>query len=450
MMMTAAADPPDATRILKRVAIIGGGAAGIAALKNITSPSPSSKPTKIDLQPTLFERNPQLGGTWIHTPTTNPDLDPSSPPKPSNLSAVYDNLHTNLTPELMQFLDQPFPEGTEMFPTHTVILSYLQTYARLNNLERYVKFQTTVLDVVWEGSCWRVTYTTPNGRQEVEEFEAVIVASGHYYKPYVPPISTLSLFKGRMIHSRDYRNPASFSSKRVLVVGGGSSGIDIAREISTVADKVWLSVRKPGDVGDLGETLEVLGLDKKSGGVEKKPEIRRIMEDGEGVEFVDDSTVAVDCVVFCTGYLFDFPFLPQLTENNKSLPSEQVLLTDGRGVHNIYKYLFYIPNPTLSFIGLPFKIDPFPLFFYQAAVITAFLRSQFVLPSAEKMREEEKEEEDKLGVKSGSREKLVMGYVRQFEFWDWCASVTGLKATEEGRVEMRQGVLGVRRKFFGY
>jgi hypothetical protein len=119
------------------------------------------------------------------------------------------------------------------------------------------------------------------------------------------------------------------------------------------------------------------------------------------------------------------------------------------GVHNLYKQLFYIPNPTLSFIGLAFKIDPFPYFDYQAGVIVKQLQGLFSLPTTTEMLEEEQQNDEQFKVVDGSREKLVMGYVRQFEYWDWCAEISGKPKTDPKRLEIRQNVLEIRRKVLG-
>lgn len=61
----------------------------------------------------------------------------------------------------------------------------------------------------------------------------------HYTKPLVPDIRNLNLFKGYILHSRDYRKPNSFKGKRVVVLGAGPSAVDISIELLNVASKVW-------------------------------------------------------------------------------------------------------------------------------------------------------------------------------------------------------------------
>jgi hypothetical protein len=319
------------TYLEKRIAVIGAGAAGLAAAKNLKDQGFHHF--------TIYERNSTIGGTWIHSKLHNADIEPhnlSASSYGSVTSAIYDSLHTNLTPELMQYLDMPFPEGTERFMRHDVVLRYLRTYAEFHGLDKYVKFQTKVDKVEWDASKskWRVgsslldfrtgvqddTKNATHGNEELY-YDAVIVATGHYYKPHLPTFPGLESFSGRIIHSRDYRNPQQgFSKKTVLVIGGGSSGIDIAREMAAVAGRTLLSLRRPDAVGDLGESLDVLGLNHNDNDaekldlvhnedgvitnrkpvIEKKPRISRVSL-GDIVEFEDGTTAKVDIILYCTG-----------------------------------------------------------------------------------------------------------------------------------------------------
>lgn len=75
-----------------------------------------------------------------------------------------------------------------------------------------------------------------------EEFDGVIVCVGNYSKPFVPKFQDLDKFKGNVIHSHDYRKITPYKSKRILIVGAGFSGIDIAKALAPVAESVsvWI------------------------------------------------------------------------------------------------------------------------------------------------------------------------------------------------------------------
>lgn len=86
---------------------------------------------------------------------------------------------------------------------------------------------------------WNVTVADARTkRQETGTYDAVMVCNGHYRDPFTPRIEGQERFKGRQWHSHDYRSPEEFQGKKVLVLGAGPSGRDIAVQIATVAKKV--------------------------------------------------------------------------------------------------------------------------------------------------------------------------------------------------------------------
>ena len=95
-------------------------------------------------------------------------------------------------------------------------------------------------------------------------------------------------------------------------------------------------------------------------------------------------------VIICTGYHMSLPFLRQYhSDNSPALEaSDTVLVTDGTQIHNLHKDIFYIPDPTLNFIGIPFFTATFSLFEFQAITVAAVLSGKASLPTAEDMRGE--------------------------------------------------------------
>ena len=93
-------------------------------------------------------------------------------------------------------------------------------------------------------------------------------------------------------------------------------------------------------------------------------------------------------IIFCTGYHMSLPFLRQYHEDKTPVhrADETVLVTDGTQVHNLHKDIWYIPDPSLIFIGVPFFTATFTLFEFQAIVVAAVLSGKAFLPSKEKMR----------------------------------------------------------------
>jgi hypothetical protein len=95
-------------------------------------------------------------------------------------------------------------------------------------------------------------------------------------------------------------------------------------------------------------------------------------------------------VILCTGYHLTLPFLPHL--HSDEMPVEQandtVLVTDGTQFHNLHKDIFYINDPSLVFVGVPFFTATFTLFEFQAMVVAKVLAGQAKLPSKEAMQSE--------------------------------------------------------------
>lgn len=79
--------------------------------------------------------------------------------------------------------------------------------------------------------------------KSTNKYDAVMVCNGHYSDPFIPYIKGRENFKGKQWHSHDYREPSSFIGKKVLIVGGGPSGVDIAAQVLDVADKVSLNLK---------------------------------------------------------------------------------------------------------------------------------------------------------------------------------------------------------------
>lgn len=118
----------------------------------------------------------------------------------------------------MCFQDFPMPEETSFYPHHTQVMNYLSELALQENLSSLIRYQTLVENVEYKNDVWKVTVNNAqDGDRYTEEFDAVVVATGHYAVPYVPDIPGLEeLNKNRhiqILHSRDYRCPDEFKNK---------------------------------------------------------------------------------------------------------------------------------------------------------------------------------------------------------------------------------------------
>ncbi|MFN8125949.1 MAG: NAD(P)-binding domain-containing protein [Candidatus Nanopelagicales bacterium] len=387
--MTSAARPH------ARIAVIGGGAAGITAMKELIERG---------VDAVGFEKGDRVGGLWVYENT-------------SGVSPAYESLHLNTSKGRTEFADFPMPEEWEDYPSAVKVAGYLQDYADTFGVtERYL-FDTAIESVDRTEDGWLLT--TDQG--EEFDFDGVIVANGHNWDPRWPEPGYPGTFVGTQMHAHDYRKAETFRGKRVLVVGMGNSAMDIAVDASYVADDVMLSARhgsfivpkylfgKPADAtnGALSVlpwrvrqviaqrmlslaigTPESYGLPKPSfglfqnhptisdtilhrithGEVRPMPGIERF--DGERVIFTDGSVHDVDIIVWATGYRVTIPFL-----------DEEWLGTDPEAMP-LYHRVFHTEDPSLTFVGLMQSTGAaLPVVEVQSKLAAAYYAGQYALPT---------------------------------------------------------------------
>ncbi|XP_055891637.1 uncharacterized protein LOC106078289 [Biomphalaria glabrata] len=348
------------------VAVVGAGAAGLCALRHLTSSEHVA--SRHHFEVTCFEQSSRVGGTWIYTERTGSDQNGL----PVH-SSMYKNLRTNLPVQCMAFPDFPFKSTRPSFVKHEVVQEYLEDYASHFDLFKHIKFQTLVkwiqpvnMQSELKKLQWEVTTCDVVNKIEhqPELFDAILVCNGHYADPLIPDIPGIETFSGQVYHSHDYRVPETFSDKVVVILGAGSSGQDIALELAPYSKWVYLSHKKPLLASKLPENLT------------QKPGIEKILS--SSVHFNDDSLVTADVLLFCTGYNYNYSFLA---------PQCGVQVVDGR-VTGLFKHLFCTKFPTLAVIGVCKVIVPFPMFDVQIRLFRSVLEGTCVLPSKESMDED--------------------------------------------------------------
>ncbi|XBH62042.1 hypothetical protein VPH35_116358 [Triticum aestivum] len=409
-----------------RVAVIGAGAAGLVAARELRREGHA---------PVVFERTDGVGGTWVY----EADADASASPEPlvtqrrSNLDA---SLRTNLPRECMGFLDFPFvagPDGdTRRFPGHAEVLRYLQSFARRFDLDGLVRLETEVVRVSREtsGTSWRVRYSrkaSGSEKRETDEevFDAVVICNGHYSQPHFADVAGVDAWPGKQLHSTSYRVPEPFHGQVVVVIGCGPSGTDISRDIAGVAKEVHLASR-----WSLSATSEKL---PGHANMWLHSEIDRAQEDGS-VVFHDGSRVKADVIMHCTGYKYNFPFLT----------NDATVSVDDNCVDPLYKHVFP-PQvaPRLSFIGLPLKVVPFPLFELQSHWVAGVLSGRFKLPSKDEMVRDVTAFHSRLAARGWPRRYTHRLRDREFENEDWLAEQCRRGGPEGWRREMFDAAMQV-------
>ncbi|MGN6168205.1 MAG: flavin-containing monooxygenase [Solirubrobacteraceae bacterium] len=157
----------------------------------------------------------------------------------SGWRARYDRLRLNSSRPTSHLPGRPYPKGTPMFPTRDQVVEHIDGHARNARVE--LLLETPVKRLSTGNGSW----TVETGSGEIDARQ-VVVATGYENEPFVPDWDGRESFAGELIHSAEYRNADRFRSRRVLVVGPGCSGMEIAYDVATGgAAKVWLAVRTP-------------------------------------------------------------------------------------------------------------------------------------------------------------------------------------------------------------
>ncbi|OXU20856.1 hypothetical protein TSAR_007278 [Trichomalopsis sarcophagae] len=350
----------------KRVCVIGAGASGLCAAKFL-SLDPDF------FQFTVFERNNAIGGTWVYTDDTGND----EYGLPIHTS-MYKNLRTNVPRELMNFPDYEKlggDDGIHCCVTREDMLKYLNDYANFFDLRKFIQFNTIVERITPEtadgdsATTWNVSVKNlKNNEVSKLKFDAVMVCNGHYAVPYIPAIPGIETFPGKVLHSHSYRRPEEFSGQRVAVLGGYVSGIDISSEISPYASEVYLSHNKNELKCELPSNV------KQVSGVQKIEGNKLVLNDG--------ATIVADSFIYCTGYLYTYPFLDDSCN----------IVVDDNHVTPLYKHLINIHHPTMCFIGLANTVLPFLFFHVQVQYFLSSLKGVVKLPPRDVMLEQLKSE----------------------------------------------------------
>lgn len=115
----------------------------------------------------------------------------------------------------MEFKDHHYPKNTPSYPPSTDVIKYLQSYAERFNIKKYTKFNHFVIHVnPIENNQWEVIVKDlPNNKFETKIFDAVFVCNGHFSKPRSPVIEGATKFKGKIVHSHDFRSSDAFRGK---------------------------------------------------------------------------------------------------------------------------------------------------------------------------------------------------------------------------------------------
>eukprot|EP01147_Barroeca_monosierra_P009486 gene9486-1727_t len=144
-------------------------------------------------------------------------------------SKRYDRLHLHTVRDISQLPFWGFPENAPTFVSRTYLAKYYQAYALFHN----VRSNTLVVSTKYDesGQLWSVVTRSPDGAEQIYTSKVLTICTGQEAIPKIPHFDGESSFPGRILHSQDYMNGKEFEGKRVLVIGFGNSGSEIALDL---------------------------------------------------------------------------------------------------------------------------------------------------------------------------------------------------------------------------
>ncbi len=316
---------------MSRYAVIGAGPSGLSAARALQ---------KQGIEIDGYEASHGVGGLW----------DISNP-----RSSMYESAHLISSRTTTEFAEYPMRTAAD-YPSHRELREYFQSYADHFSLTALFRFDTHVTRLEPAESGWNLTATGPDGEQ-TRWYAGVILANGTLATPNTPQFA--GEFTGEILHTHFYKSAAQLAGKRVLIVGAGNSGCDIAVDAVHHAASTEMSVRRgyyfvprylfgrPSDTLNQGRPLPARlkqAVDSRvlkaftgdpvkfgfprpdyriyeshpivntmvlnhlgQGDLRIRADVERF--DGETVHFRDRSSGEYDLVLLATGYTLAYPFV---------------------------------------------------------------------------------------------------------------------------------------------
>ncbi|MCY4050481.1 MAG: NAD(P)/FAD-dependent oxidoreductase [Gammaproteobacteria bacterium] len=368
----------------ERVAVIGAGPCGLAQLRAFQSAGKIGA----DLPEIVcFEKQHNWGGLWNYSWRTG--LDQFGEPVHWGM---YRYLWSNGPKEGLEFADYSFEEHfgkpIASYPPRAVLFDYIEGRVKKAGVRDWIRFHSTVRRVSYDNASGKFTVIVHDNEKNEdysEEFDYVVVASGHFSTPNVPEFEGFNSFNGRILHAHDFRDALEFKDQDILIIGTSYSAEDIGSQCWKYGCRSVTVSHRTAPMGY-----------KWPDNWKEVPLLEKV--DKNTATFIDGSTAEIQAIILCTGYLHHFPFMDEelrLKTNNRLYPI------------NLYNGVVWTSNPKLFYLGMQDQWYTFNMFDAQAWYARDLMLGRLNVPDRTEMESnilKWREEEDNIADDYGAIE----------------------------------------------
>lgn len=345
---------------MTRVAIIGAGPSGLAQMRAFAKARDAGATIP---EIVCFEKQADWGGLWTLTWRTG--LDASGEPVHGSM---YRYLWSNGPKECLEFADYTFDDHfgqpIPSYPPREVLRDYIVGRAGKSGVRDWIRFETVVRRVEPFGDGFTViSENLATGEEATDDFDKVIVATGHFSTPNVPEFEGLADFPGRVLHAHDFRDARNFTGLDLLVVGASYSAEDVGLQCWKYGAKSVTMTWRSAPMG--------FNWPER---VDERPLVMRF--EGDVAHFSDGSAKRFDAVLLCTGYRHHFPFM----EESLRLRTRNRLYAPG-----LYKGVAWAANPNVFYLGMQDQWYTFTMFDAEAWYARDVILGRIALPGPDAM-----------------------------------------------------------------
>ena len=346
----------------KRIAIIGAGPSGLAQLRAFQSAK--KKGAEIP-EIVCFEKQEDWGGLWNYSWRTGTD----EYGEPVH-NSMYRYLWSNGPKEGLEFADYTFEEhfgkNIASYPPRAVLFDYIKGRVEKAGVRDWIRFRSPVRRVEYcksDGNFRVIAENLESGTETDENFDHVVVASGHFSTPNVPEFEGFDTFNGRILHAHDFRDAREFIGQDILIIGTSYSAEDIGSQCWKYGCKSVTVSHRTAPIGfDWPDNWEEVPLLTKVA--------------NKTATFKDGSSKKIDSIILCTGYLHHFPFL----EESLKLKTANRLATA-----DLFKGVVWAHNPKMFYLGMQDQWYTFNMFDAQAWYVRDVILGRIEVPGKDEM-----------------------------------------------------------------